>query len=234
MSPRASVVACALLLMGTADAGAQALAEGPHLRPRRPSISFGAITSGGYPVGEASAELRRNVAGTTSPPPFTLFRAATEVNRAAGVEARAAWPLTPSLALELGGAFSRPGLTVSITGDPEGPSVTVDESRVSQYVVDAALVWQLSRVRLGDRARPFLSAGGGYLRQLYDERTRIETGQLFHVGAGARYWLRGGRGSGRDAGLRGEVRYYLRRQGVEFEGQSRRFPAASVSLFVGL
>jgi hypothetical protein len=234
MRPRmCAVAAAAVMVIGVADLGAQGPPD-PHLRARRPSVSAGVFTTGGYPIGEATAELRRNVLGTTAPPPFTLFRSSTEVNRAAGLDVHVAWPLSPSLAVEIGGAFSRPGLTVSIDGDPEGPAVTLDGSRVAQYVVDATLVWQLSQVRMGDRTRPFVSAGGGYLRQLYDERTRVETGQLLHVGAGVRHWLRGGRGVGRDVGLRGDVRYYLRRQGVEFAGETRQFPAASVSLFVGL
>ena len=234
MTLRMCSLLCAVLITGAGEAAAQAVQAAPQLRAKRVSIAVGAGTTGGYPIGEGMADLRRNVPGTTSPPAFALFRAETDVNRASGLEARVAWPLSASLAVEVGGGFSRPGLLVSITGDAESPAVTLTESSVSQYVVDAALVWQLSGMAIGSRARPFVSVGGGYLRQLYDEQTRVETGQLFHVGAGVRYWLRGGRGVGRDVGLRGEVRYHLRRDGVEFAGQSRRFPAASVSLFVGL
>ncbi len=237
MTVRVCAVMLVVLITGAGEAAAQAARAAqaaPHLRAKRVSIALGASTIGGYPIGGGTADLRRNAPGTTSPPAFALFRHETDMNRASGVEARVAWPLSASLAVEVGGGFSRPGLTVSITGDSESSPVTLTESRVSQYVVDAALVWQLSGMAIGSRARPFLSAGGGYLRQLYDEQTRVETGQLFHAGAGVRYWLRGGRGVGRDVGLRGEVRYYLRRKGIEFAGQSRRFPAASVSLFVGL
>jgi len=234
MTARSLALAVAIVVVPVVEGAAQTGQAAPHLRPGRPSITVGGVLSGGYPVGEATASLRQNAPGTTSPPPFTLFRSSTEMNRAAGVDARVAWPLSASVAIEVGGAFSRPGLTVSIDGDAESSRVTLDQSRLEQYAIEAAVVWQVSRLALGSRARPYLSVGGGYLRQLYDDRTLVETGQLFHVGAGVRYWLRGGQGLGRDLGVRGEVRYALRREGVELAGQSRRYPGATLSLFVGL
>lgn len=226
-----ALVVCCLLatsLEGVAQEGA------PRLRPGRPSVSVGMRVEGGYPLGTAMAALRASAPGTTAPPPFTLFRASSEMTRAAGLEARAAWPLTASLAVEASGAYSRPGITVSIASDPEGPDVMLRDTRLSQYVLEGAIVWQLSRVRLGSRARPYVAGGAAYLRQLYDGHTRVETGQRYHVGAGVRYWLRGGHGGARDVGLRGEVRYAARRGGVEFEGATRRFPVVSAGVFVGL
>lgn len=235
MSRHAAALAAvaAMTLAGVPSAWAQG-DEGPRLRARRLVVSAGAGVTAGYPIGEAAAELRANAPGTLTPPSFTLFRASTEVTRTAGVEARVAWPFTPSLAVEVGGAYSRPGLVVAISDDPEGPDVTLEDSRLEQYVVEAGLVWQVPARALGRRARPFVSAGGAYLRQLYDDRTRVETGQLYHAGAGVRVWLRGGDGAARDVGLRGEVRYHLRRGGVDFAGDARRFASASVALFVGL
>ena len=37
--------------------------------------------------------------------------------------------------------------------------------------------------------RPFVTAGGGYLRQLHEGLTVIEEGRVFYVGGGARYWI---------------------------------------------
>lgn len=233
MRPHAAVLAAVMLVAGATPVWAQG-GDGPRLRARRPVVSGGVTVTSGYPIGDAVAELRRNATGTLTPPPFTLFRASTEVARAAGVEARVAWPVTPALAVEVGGAVSRPGLVVAISDDPEGPDVTLEDSRLEQYLVEAALVWQMPGRALGSRARPYLTGGGGYLRQLYDDRTRVETGQVYHAGAGVRVWLRGGDGAARDVGVRGEVRYQVRRGGVDFAGESRAFPSASVALFVGL
>jgi hypothetical protein len=223
-----------LALAGAAEAAAQASAEAPRLRAGRPTVSGGGLVTGGYPIGAAAAELRQNVPGTTAPPPFTLFRASTDVARATGLDLRVTWPLSSALAFEAATTFSRPGLAVAISNDPEAPPTTIDESRLSQYAIEGALVWQIPTAALGARARPYVTAGGGYLRQLYDERTRVETGQLYHLGGGVRYWLRGGDGRARDVGIRGEVRYQRRRGGVEFEEKARAFPVVSASVFVGL
>jgi hypothetical protein len=71
----------------------------------------------------------------------------------------------------------------------------------------------------------------GYLRQLYDERTLVETGQVYYGGGGVRYWLRGGAGARGSLGLRGDVRATWRHDGVEFEGKTRLWPTVAVLLF---
>ena len=101
----------------------------------------------------------------------------------------------------------------------------------AQYVVDLGATWQAPLALAHGRLRPFISGGVGYLRQLYDERTLVETGRLYYVGAGARHFLRGGDGARRPIGLRGDARLVWRRDGVEFEGRTRRFPALTLQLF---
>jgi len=81
------------------------------------------------------------------------------------------------------------------------------------------------------RLRPFVAAGGGYLRQLYSERTLVETGQVYFAGAGVRYWLRGGDGIRRSVGVRSDIRAQWRRDGVEFEGRTRVAPVWAAHLF---
>ena len=95
------------------------------------------------------------------------------------------------------------------------------------------MVWHLPR-RGGARLRPFVIGGGGYLRQLHEERTLVETGQLYYFGFGARYWLRGGSGTARAFGLRGDLRANLRRGGIDFEDKNRVFPTLAVHLFLSL
>lgn len=95
------------------------------------------------------------------------------------------------------------------------------------------MVWHLPR-RGSARLRPFVVGGGGYLRQLHEERTLVETGQLYYGGFGARYWLRGGSGTARAFGLRGDLRANLRRGGIDFEDKNRVFPTLAVHLFLSL
>lgn len=218
--------ACLALPAGVAAQGAGA----PASRPGHVTIAGGLIWAGGYPIGDSVAALRSNATGAT-PPPFTLFRADTSVDAATGAEVRAGVAVTPSFTIEGGFTMSRPSLTVMLSDDAEALPTTLDAERLSQLTIDAGVVWQLPRPVLGGKLRPFVSGGGGYLRQLYDERTLVETGRIVYAGGGARYWLRGGDGSRRAVGLRGDVRAMWRTDGVNFEDKTRVGPTVSLMLF---
>jgi len=224
----ARVVAVILATAGSA----WAQTSGPALRAHPVTVAVGATWAGGYPIGDRAATLRRNT--TSGTPPFTLFDAAASFGHVAGVETRIGVTLTPALVVEIGGAYARPQIAVVISGDAESVPQTLAGDAISQYVVDLSLAWQLPRIRVGSRGRPYRAAGGGYLRQLYAEGTRAETGQIYHLGGGLRYWLRGGDGAGRDLGIRAEVRATTRRGGIEFNGKSRHYPVATLTLFAGL
>ena len=141
--------------------------------------------------------------------------------------------LTPRISLEGGASFSSPNVSVGITADAEAASHELPGEKLQQYVFDAGLTWQVP-VSMGRNAAMFVSGGGGYLRQLHEERTLGETGQIYYTGAGARYWLRGGHGPSKALGVRGDVRVNFRRKGIDFEDKMRTYPTFSVFLFVGL
>lgn len=220
---------CLVLLLSAGTAHAQ---EAPALRPHRLVLEGGVVWSGGYAIGDVDARLRRNATGST-PPPFTLFSASSDLSRAASVSARIGFTLTPSLAIEGGGSFGMPRVGYAISQDPEVGAQQIDGEQLTQYFVDGALVWHLP-MRLGSRVRPLVVGGGGYLRQLHEARTLAETGQVFYGGVGARYWIRGGLGTARSFGVRGDVRANLRRGGIDFEDQARVFPTVAVHLFLSL
>jgi hypothetical protein len=225
------VVGAVLAMLGPVDVLAQTPSS-PSLRSGRFSVSGGLAWAGGYEIGDAQAELRSNAAGST-PPPFTLFRARSSIDATAGGELRLGYALTPAIVLEIGTAYSRPSITTVLTMDAEAEDATIDAEELIQVVIDAGATWQVPVNALG-RLRPFVTGGGGYLRQLYSERTIVETGQIYYVGGGARIWLRGGDGQRRSMGLRGDVRATWRRNGVEFDGKTRVGPVATVLLFVEL
>ena len=164
----------------------------PALRAHRFTIAGGVSWLGGYPIGSNTATLRRNEIGTPTPGGFTLFAADASLQQAAGVDAKVGFGLTRTVAVEFGGGYARPRLAVEITADQESPSVVLADEDISQYTVEAAVLWQISQLDLGRRARPYVSVGGGYLRQLYENRVKVETGRVAHIGGGVRYWLRGG------------------------------------------
>ncbi len=165
-----------------------------------------------------------------TPPPFTLFSSASTVDSIAGVEGRVGFTFTRDLAVEVGGAFARPKVSTEISADPEAASQSLDGEELQQFVFDAGAVWQLP-FRLGRRMRPFVAGGFGYLRQLHQDRTLVEQGQIYYAGGGLRYWLRGGDGVKRSLGLRADARATWRKDGIDFENRTRRFPTLSGFVF---
>lgn len=229
----AAVLRCAgavvLVFLSAAGASAQGA---PALRAHRVVLDGGADWSGGYAIGSTTVQLRGNALGS-NPPPFTLLTASSEVGRATTVSLRVGITLTSRWLVEVGGSFGAPRVGVTISHDVEAGAQRLAGEQLKQYLIDSAVLWHLP-VRLGTRVRPFVIAGGGYLRQLHEERTLVETGQVYYGGLGARYWLRGGTGVGRALGVRGDVRATVRRGGIDFEDRTRVFPTVAVHLFVTL
>jgi hypothetical protein len=212
---------------------ASAQGQDPAPRAHRFTLSGGLSWLGGYPIGSNTATLRRNEPGTTTPTPFTLLHADVSIERAWGADARLGYALTRAFELEVRGGYSRPPVAISISQDPESEALVLGDEDLSQFVVDGSIVWHLSRLALGTRMRPYLTAGAGHVWQLYEDRVQVETGALAHVGGGVRYWLRGGDAARRALGIRGEVRLQLRSGGVEIEDKTRLFPAVHLLGFLG-
>jgi hypothetical protein len=218
-----------MVLMLAVTGSAQS-AEPPSLRAHRATVIAGVTWSGSYPIGSRNAILRSSAVGAT-PPPFTLFSSASTVDSIAGVEGRVGFTFTSNLAVEVGGAFARPKVSTEIAADPEAASQLLEGEELQQYLFDAGAVWQLP-FRLGRRMRPFVSGGFGYLRQLHQDRTLIEQGQIYYAGGGLRYWMRGGDGVKRSLGLRADARATWRKDGIDFENRMRLFPTLTLGAFV--
>lgn len=221
--------AVVLWCLGAVGASAQ---DTPALRAHRVVLEGGVVWSGSYGIGDVSSQLLSNAPGST-PPPFTWFSSSSEVGQATSAVARVGFTLSPHVMIEGGGGFGMPRVAVTITGDAETSQQHLEGERLRQYLIDGALVWHLP-MRLGTRVRPFVIGGAGYLRQLHEERTLVETGQVYYAGVGARYWFRGGSGAGRALGMRGDVRANVRRGGIDFEDQTRVYPTVAIHLFVSL
>lgn len=229
----AEVLRClGALVLWCLSAGVVSAQEPPALRAHRVVLEGGVVWSGSYNVGDVTAQLRSNAVGST-PPPFAWFSSSSEVGHAASAAARVGFTLSPRVMVEGGATFGMPHVAVTITGDAEAGQQQLAGEQLKQYLLDGALVWHLP-VRLGTRLRAFAVGGAGYLRQLHEERTLVETGQVYYAGVGARYWFRGGSGSGRALGLRGDLRANFRRGGIDFEDTTRLYPTVGVHLFFSL
>lgn len=198
------------------------------------TISGGVGWSGGYDVGGSTAELRTNAPGAASPP-FRLFSVDSRISPAPGGEVRVGVVIARDITLEGGAVLSRRRLAFTIAGDAEAGAQRLPGETLQNYLFDAGVLWELPPpVPRGRRVRAYAAGGAGYLRQLHQDRTLVESGEVYYVGGGARYWLRGRPASPRSLGLRGDVRMNLRRRGIDFENRARIFPTASVLVFIAL
>jgi hypothetical protein len=217
---RAGLVLTALLIVGVDEADAQV------------TINGGLGWSGGYDVGQSSAQLRPNSPGAAAPP-FTLFSVDSRIAPSPGGEVRVGVAVSPRFSVEGGVLLTNRQLAFAVSGDRESAAQQLDGETLHQYVFDGGVTWELP-VLQGGRVRTFASGGAGYLRQLHQDRTLVESGQVYYAGGGARYWLQGRPTSSRSLGIRGDVRINVRRRGIDFENRLRTYPTVSLLMFVAL
>ncbi len=223
--------ATACLVWGAILAAAPAAAQSAGDRPvRRFEATAGALWLNGASLGSGEAVLRANRVPSGD---FTLFEADPRAAAAPGVDARLGYWLTRTIALEAGLVFMQPALRTRITSDAEGADALTVEERLDQYFIDASVVVLIDAWRFGEGTVPFVSGGAGYLRQLHEGLTLVETGQVYHAGAGLRHWLqRRDAGFIRALGLRVDGRLYILADGAQLEDRPRTHGAISGAVFV--
>jgi hypothetical protein len=227
VSVRAAIVV--VVLLGVV---APLRAQAPMRQPvRRMELDAGGGLLGGAGLGSSDANLRANAPGEQM---FRFFTADTELARAPLMHIRAAYAWNQRFVFEGGVTRSRPDMRARVTNDAEGaPSITLAE-RVDQYFIDGSVLVMLESLRIGRRTLPFVSAGGGYLRQLHEGRTAIEQGQIYHAGGGIKHWLLArNRGLVRTAGVRADARAYVAHKGIAVGESPRSHVAISGSVFLG-
>ena len=226
----AAAAVAILVIVCAAPAAAQSkLAQQKRSGERsRFEASIGALWIGGAGLGSADANLRAN---NVTPTPFRLFSTETDAAGAPGLDARVAYWLARAFAIEAGFVRVRPELRTRVTADAEGaPAVTVAE-RIDQYFVDVGVVWLLERFAVGGLV-PFVSGGAGYLRQLHEGRTFVETGQVYEFGGGVRRDLFADIGWLDRVGVKLHGRAYVLVDGVQLEDRARTHGAFSGAVFV--
>jgi len=230
----ACLAALAGLLALAPSVSAQTAGSGPQAwRPWHPIVSVGGGWTSREPLGTVTASTRATGLGTATPSLFTLFTAESSLQAARRAELAIAVPVTRTLSVEVLGTSARPILATSIGRDAEGAPATTVSERVEDYTVGGRVVYDLPGLSIGSRARPYVVAGGAYLRQLHEDRVLVESGQVWTAGAGVRVWLRGAR-QGRPLGLTAEVSWHRRTGGITFKDSGRLLPSVSLRLFAGL
>ena len=189
-------------------------------------ISIGAVWSGGYDLGSASAEETRNPG--TGGGPFVLFSASSTADASIGLQGRLGVYLARSASVEGGVFVARPGVSTRLTGDTEAaPDLTATEN-LTRLILDGSVVFHLTGATFGGgKGVPFISAGAGYLRDAHEKNEVIETGHEFHVGGGLHYWF--GEGKHR-LGVRGDAGISWRTGGADAADSTRAVPTAGGSI----
>jgi hypothetical protein len=164
---------------------------------------------------------------------FRLFSTSSELKSSSGLEARAGIRMTRALQAEAVAAYSMPVLTVRASGDVEnGAPVSATES-ITQLTVQGALVAHLTAWHAGRGGVPFVTAGAGYLRQLHQSHTVVETGETYHLGGGVKYlFLSRGAARFKGVGVRAEVRAVAGTKGIAIDHRAHISPALAASIFV--
>jgi hypothetical protein len=160
-----------------------------------------------------------------------LFSTASDLGATPEVHVRVDDRVAGALDIEASASLSKPSLTTTATADAEtassvGASVQVTQIMLEGGVRIAPASWSVRRTQL------FAAGGGGYLRQLYEGRTLVETGRLLYAGGGAAIALRAPRSPrSRRIGLRIDVRAIVFSGGVVVDNSVRVSPSATLSIF---
>jgi opacity protein-like surface antigen len=196
----------------------------------RVEIAAGALWIGAIDFGAVDANESTSGGGA-----FRLFASRSSLGRELALEGRFAVRLTDRLQVEGIGSYGRPRLITRVSLDAENaPALDVDEDTV-RIAIEGAIVVSAARWRVGSRGVPFVTAGGGYLRQLHEGRTVVRTGQSYFAGAGIRYALAARMQSlVKTIGVRADGRLVVRAGGIALDDRVHLAPAVAASLYFGL
>ncbi len=180
---------------------------------------MGAISFGAVPADETTAGNGRR----------PLFESDTRLDGSVGGTATVSVRVARRVRVEGAVAYNPTGLSTRITADAEGVGNTTITAPVSQFLIEGGMV---AEVRRAGRFTPFVTGGLGYLRQLNDGRTLVETGRSVYVGGGL-YYVRASARPRRvkATGARLDLRAVFLRDGVLSDSSLRGGPAVTAALF---
>ena len=165
--------------------------------------------------------------------PFALFTSSSRIQSSAGVEGRLGVRLMPAVRIEVASSYARPELSTSVSNDFEGAASTNVTETLTQLRVEGSVLVNAARWHIGARAVPFVAAGAGYLRELHEGDTLVETGQSYFAGGGLNYFLNGRPDARAGAvGLRVDARASIRHGAVTLDQKTHLAPSLGASLFV--
>jgi hypothetical protein len=222
------VVAAAMVLPAS-SALAQAGATSSTDPAGRLELAIGAVWSGRVPLGARDANETTGSGGT-----FRLFSSSTELGSVSGLEGHIGLRVMSRLEAEASGSYGKPDMRTRVDSDFETSNAPLTiTDKVQQFTIGGAALWYPRVPRLSGRARAFVRAGAGYLRQLENDGALIVTGRTYDVGGGLKLalasrqagWLKG-------IGARLDARAIVQQKGVIFDNRTHVSPALGASVYV--
>ena len=218
----ATAIACGVF----ACAAAAVCTAQPSVSPKY-EVSAGVRWVGPTTIGSEIAEETAPGGG-----PRSLFSSHTRLGSAVGATAGFGVRLSRAIRVEMAAGYGTAQLNSKVSGDAEQVADTTVRTPVTQLVVEAGILAQRSRWR-ARTMQPFVTAGVGYLREMYEGRTLIETGSAAYVGGGLYYVRASARPRHIKAtGLRVDLRGYVRRGGVASTAKVHAAPEIAARMFV--
>jgi hypothetical protein len=233
------IFAAAAMAAMPAAAAAQATSGGAQPAPAAvqpaaaaPSRHPVELAVGGFTFGETSfGSIDAQLIGSNGSP-VTLFRADSALRPGFGFDAHLGIGLSPAVAIEGSGSWTRADFRTRVTDDLEGVGETVVKERLTRYAVEGAVLWMFAR---GTRTAWFVRGSAGWMRDLTGNDSLVEDGLAGSVGGGMKY-LWNTRGGFRVAGFRVEGRALLHKRGLVLGPDREKLrvtPAAAGSLIIG-
>jgi len=221
----ASAIVWTVALIAPAAASAQ---------PRLDVTISGARWQGyGLDAGHASITGPQTPTGS----PVTLFDTDAAIRPGPGAELRLGWRVFRGIYAEATGGLGVNAIEARVSGDIEqAPAITLSSTLTQITIEGGALIEVATLPLLAGNLVPFVDGGGGYLRQVHEDRLLIETGRTMYVGAGVKWRSPAVRPRGlvQRLVLRADARFVSRTAGVDVDDARRNYITVSGGVGVRL
>jgi hypothetical protein len=221
----AAAIVCAAGLFAAATAAAQ-----PRL-----DVTISGARWDGYRLDRGRATITGPQTPTGSP--VTLFDTDARIQPGPGAELRLGWRVFRGVYAEATGGLGVNAIEARVSGDIEQAPAIVVSSTLTQITIEGGALVEVATLRvLGGNLVPFVAGGGGYLRQVHDDRILIETGRTMYGGAGVK-WRSAAvkpRGLVQRLMFRADARFVSRSEGVDVDDERRNYITVSAGVGVRL
>jgi hypothetical protein len=182
----------------------------------------------GYDLGAISPSITGPQAPTGSP--VLVLQGDVRLRPGAAAEVRVGWRVWRAVYAEATGGLGRNTIEARIHDDIEPAPATTVSASLLQITIEGGGLVELARVPMpSGRLVVFATGGGGYLRQVHEDRILVETGSTIYGGAGVKWRTVAAqpRGIAHRLLLRGDVRLVTRGGGVDTTDSRRTYITVS-------